>query len=107
MSTEIIETNAPAGDPATPKPRGLLPVPAEVEEVVAREKARLAPYMNDEAERRTRDDLTLQYYYEGTEIAYRITPSGVEVLAAGWDEVKEYLRKNSPEQRMGVLIGQP
>ncbi len=58
MSTEITESNAPPDDSATPKPRGLLPVPAEVEEIVAREKARLAPYMNDEAERRTRDDLT-------------------------------------------------
>src|SRR5439155_27321836 len=68
MPREIIDLNAPAHNPATPKPRGLLPVPPEVEEIVAREKARLAPYMTDEAERRIRNDLTLQHYYEGSEV---------------------------------------
>jgi hypothetical protein len=105
--SEIIDANAPAHNPATPRPHGLLPVPTEVEEFVAREKARLAAYFTDEAESRIRNDLTLQYYYEGIEVAYRMTPSGVEVLAAGWDEVKDYLRDTPYDQRRGVLIGQP
>ncbi len=107
MASEIIDLNAPARDPATPKPRGILPVPPAVEEIVAREKLRLAPYMTDEAERRIRDDLTLQHYYEGSEVAYRRTSAGVEVLAVGWDEVKDYLGTTPHDRRRDVLIGQP
>ena len=44
MNGEIFDLSLPAHDPTAPKPRGLLPVPPEVEEAVAREQARLQPY---------------------------------------------------------------
>ena len=39
MSSELIDLTLPAHDPSFPKPRGLLPVPEEIEEAVAREEA--------------------------------------------------------------------
>ena len=102
MASELIDLNAPARDPATPKPRGTLPVFPAVEEIVARETLRLAPYMTDEAERRIRDDLTLQHYCEGSEVAYRRTSSGVEVLAVRCDEIKDDLRATPHDPRCDV-----
>ena len=51
------------------------------------------------------NDLTLQYYYEDAYVASRHTPHGVEVLAVGWDETKEYVREHPPETRRDVRIG--
>jgi hypothetical protein len=42
MSSEIIDLTLPAHDPSISKPRGLLPVPQEIEDRVAREEARIA-----------------------------------------------------------------
>jgi hypothetical protein len=93
-----------------PKPRGLLPVPPEVEAIVAKEEARL---LNEhgivptpEARQRMVDSLTLQYYFDGIDIAYRRTPQGVEVLAVGLEELGEFLRTVPQEQREGVVFGQ-
>jgi len=105
MSSEIIDLTLPAHDPNFPKPRGLLPVPPEVEESVARDQARLQPYFTDEYAKRARDDMTLRYYYEGAYVAYRRTPQGVEVLAVGWDEVSKYLDDHPPETQQDVRIG--
>ena len=109
MSSEVIDLTLPAHDPTIPKPRGLLPVPQEIEETVAREEARVARessvVITPEARRRMLDDLTLQYYYEGAYVASRRTPQGVEILAVGWDEAKEYRENNPPETRQDVRIG--
>ena len=111
MSSEIIDLTAPAYDPATPKPRGLLPVPPRVEEIVAREEARIAEkhgiQIAPEARKRITDDLTLQYYYEGSDVACRKTPEGIEVLAVGWDEIGQLLKDVPPDQRQDVRIRQP
>ena len=53
------------------------------------------------------DDLTLQYFYEGTDVACRETPQGVEVVAVGWDEIGEYLKSTPSGQPQGVRIRQP
>jgi hypothetical protein len=109
MSSEIYDLTLPAHDPTFPKPRGLLPVPREVEEEVDREDERVfqkhgfrfAP----EARKRMTDDMTLHYYYEGHYLASRRTPEGVEVLAVGWDEVSKYLEDHPPEGRQDVRTG--
>jgi hypothetical protein len=106
MVSTFFDELAPRWDPNVPRPRGLLPVPAFVEEHVACEKVRLHPYVNDEAAKRIRDDHTLQYYFEGETIAYRLVPEGVEVLAVGLDEIGEMIDKIPPEQRPGVLVAQ-
>jgi hypothetical protein len=41
MSIELIDLTLPARDASFPKPLGLLPVPQEIEEAVAREEARI------------------------------------------------------------------
>jgi hypothetical protein len=94
-----------------PKPRGLLPVPPEVEAIIAKEEARL---LNEkgivptpEARQRMVDSFTLQYYYEGFYVAYRPTPQGPEVLAVEPDEIGQLLGGMAPEERLKIKVGQP
>ena len=93
-----------------PKPHGLIPIPPEVEAVVAREELRLLKEHGitptPEARQRMVDSLTLQYYFDGIDIAYRRTPQGVEVVAVGLEEVGELIRTTPQEQREGVVFGQ-
>jgi hypothetical protein len=44
------------------------------------------------------NSLTLQYYYGGYDVAYRLTPQGVEVLAAGLAEVRQLLEGMNQEE---------
>jgi hypothetical protein len=94
-----------------PKPRGLLAVPPEVEAVVVREEARLLEERGivptPEARQRMVDSLTLQYYYEDFDVAYRPTPEGVEVLAVGHEEIGRLVRGMSQEERLKLKVGQP
>ena len=93
-----------------PKPHGLIPIPPEVEAIVAREQARLLKehgiIPTPEARQRMVDSLTLQYYFDGIDIAYRRTSQGVEVVAVGLEEVGELIRTTPQEQREGVVFGQ-
>ena len=95
---------------ARPKPHGLIPIPPEVETVVAREEARLLKehgiIPTVEARQRLVDSLTLQYYFDGIDIAYRRTPRGIEVVAVGLEEVGELIRTTPQEHREGVVFGQ-
>jgi hypothetical protein len=95
---------------ARPKPHGLIPIPPEVEAVVARDEARLLKehriIPTPEARQRMVDSLTLQYYFDGIDIAYRRTPQGVDVVAVGLEEVGELIRTTPQEQREGVVFGQ-
>jgi hypothetical protein len=109
VASHIIDHTLPAHDPNFQKPRGLLPVPPEVDEEVADIDARfireygvpIAP----EARQRMLDNRTLNYYYDDAYIAYRRTPQGIEVLAAGWEEASKYLKDHPPETRRDVVIG--
>jgi hypothetical protein len=85
--------------------RGLLPTPPEVAQLVAREVKRLP--MTEEARQRITNDWTLQYYFGGHEIAYRKTLQGVEVLAAGLEEIGALLRKLAASQQKGIIFGHP
>ena len=95
---------------ARPKPHGLIPIPPEVETIVAREEARLLKehgiIPTAEARQRLVDSLTLQYYFDGIDIAYRRTPRGIEVVAVGLEEVGELIRTTPQEHREGVVFGQ-
>jgi hypothetical protein len=51
--------------------------------------------------------MTLRHWYEGTYVAYRYTPQGIEVLAVGWDEVGKFLEETPPEERQGVFTRPP
>ncbi len=109
MSSEFIDLTLPAHDPNFPKPRGLLPVPPELEEVVARDAAQVARdygvIATPEAKQKMLDDLTLQYYYDGAYVVSRRVPGGVEILAVGWDEAHKFRDDHPPETRQDVRIG--
>jgi hypothetical protein len=108
MAQHFTDLTLPAHDPNFPKPRGLLPVPPEVVEDVARTDARLlrelGASMTPEARKRALDHGTLNWYYDNAYIAYRRTPEGVEVLAVGHDEVRQYMKDHPLETRRDVVI---
>lgn len=87
MSGDLIDLTLPAHDASFPKPRGLLPVPQEIEEAVAREEARITRehgfVIAREARQRMIDECALHYYYEGAYVASRHAPPGVKVVAIG------------------------
>ena len=58
-----------------------------------------------EARQRMLNDLTLQYYYESAYVASRHTPLGVEILAVGRDEARQYREHHPPGTRQDVRIG--
>jgi hypothetical protein len=94
---------------ARPKPKGLLPVPPEVEDILAGEDARLLKehgiVSTAEDHQRQQDSLTLQYYFEGYDVAYRRTSQGAEVLAVGLQEIRELIQDRSQEELLNVCIG--
>jgi len=106
----VDELNAPF-IAARPKPRGLLPVPPEVESAVAEDDSWLlkdhgiVPTFEDR--QRQVNSLTLQYYYGGHDVAYRLTPQGVELLAAGLSEISQLTQGMSQEELLTIKIGQP
>jgi hypothetical protein len=108
MASDLIDLTLPAHDPSFPKPRGLLPVPPEVAESVARLEAQIlrelgAP-MTPEARQRELEYGTTNWYFDNTEIAYRRTPQGIEVMAVGSEEVSQFLKDHPLETRRGVVI---
>jgi len=103
MPPPYIGPNDRIPDPAT-LPRGLIAPPREVLDIIAREKARLAPNYGPEFELFTLNDLTLLYYFQYQTVAYRATPHGPEVLAVGWDEIGEIVDASPPEERPDVHI---
>ncbi len=106
----VDELNAPLVA-ARPKPRGLLPVPLEVEATVAEDDSALlkehgiVPTFEDR--QRQVNSLTLQYYYGGHDVAYRLTPQGVELLAAGLSEIRRLVQGMNQEELVTIKIGQP
>jgi hypothetical protein len=109
MAHDLIDWTLPAHDPNFPKPRGLLPVPPEVAENVAELEARvlreLGAPMTPEARQRELDYATLNWYFDNSDVAYRRTPEGIEVLAAGAEEVSQYIKDHPPGTRQGVVFG--
>jgi hypothetical protein len=109
MASDLIDWTIPAHDPSFPKPRGLLPVAPEVADSVARREAELLRergiQITAEARQRSLDYQTLNWYYDNTEVLYRRTPQGIEVLAAGSEEIDQYLKEHPLETLSGVVIG--
>ena len=63
--------------------------------------------MNDEYRKLLTDHWTLDYWFQGWEIAYRSTQEGVEVLAVGLPEVAALLKKSTPEEKLTFILTQP
>jgi hypothetical protein len=96
----IEEGHEPA---APPRLRGLLPVPPEVEAEVQSQEAKHP--MTPEYRRLLRDRLTLAHYFSDVEVAFRRTPDGIEVLAAGLNEIADFRRASTGEERQGIVYG--
>jgi hypothetical protein len=107
MASDLVDRNAPRYHGPLPKPRGLLSVPPEVAEEVARDQGMHQPYYTDDYAKLIRDNRTLAYYYEGEMIAYGSTPQGIEVLAVGPEEVEALLQGLSQEGLLRITIGRP
>ncbi len=96
---DLVDLTAPRDNGTLPSdpaklPHGLVAPPPEVLDWVTQEKAKFPPQIfTPEAEQRLAEDCTLQYYYEGFDVAYRRTERGLEVLAVGLDEVGAYVRR--------------
>ena len=91
MLDRIIDEHNPHYCGSLPKPRGLLPVPPEIADEIAREQAAQQRDYTEDYAKLTRDNWTLSYYYEGDTVACRSTPEGIEVLALGWAEVSRFI----------------
>jgi hypothetical protein len=108
MSDRLIDTTLPAHDPDFPKPRGLLPVPPRLAKLVARDEAECirkhGSGYSPEARQRILDENVLYWYYDGSYLAYRRTPQGVEVLAVGWEEVQQYLAEHPDATEQDVVV---
>jgi hypothetical protein len=107
MYARIVDDSNPRYRGPLPKPRGLLPVPPDIEDEVKREQASQQPYYTDDYAKLTRDNWTLTYYYEGETVACRSTAEGMEVLAVGPEEVRRFYHETPPENRQGVMIQHP
>ena len=104
MLDRIIDETNPRYSGPLPKPRGLLPVPPEITDELSRVQAAHQLGFSADYAKSTLDDWTLRYYYEGEEVACRSTPEGVEVLAVGPEEVRQFYEGTPPEKRQGVMI---
>ncbi len=108
MSGRLIDETLPAHDPTFVKPRGLLTVPPEVAEFVARDEAECirkhGTGFSPEARQRMLDNDVLNWYYDGSLVAYRRTPQGVEVLAVGSEEVNKFREEHPLDERRDVII---
>src|SRR6516165_8713411 len=102
MFDRIIDETNPRYSGPLPKPRGLLPVPPEITEELSRVQAVHQLRFTTDYAKSTLDDWTLRYYYEGEEVACRSTPEGVEVMAVGPAEVRQFYEETPPEKRQGV-----
>jgi hypothetical protein len=91
-------------EPAAPLVRrGILPAPYDVEAEIVRQEAERP--MTPEYRKTLCDRLTLAHYFSDVEIAFRRTPQGIEVLAAGLNEIAEFRRTSTREEREGVIYG--
>jgi hypothetical protein len=102
MADKIIDRITPSAQVVVPKPsqglpHGLIAAPARVLDIVAAEKSKFpSEIFTAEAEERLKNDLTLQFYFDGSghEVLYRSTPEGPEVLAVGFDEIQQLRHEN-------------
>ncbi len=83
--------------------RGLLPVPPEVEAEVKRQEEQHP--MTPEYRKTLCDRLTLEHYFADVPVAFRRTPNGIEVVAAGLDEIDQFRKTTSAAERQGVVYG--
>jgi hypothetical protein len=108
MSYRLIDWNLPAHDPTFPKPRGLLPVPTRLAELVARDEAECirkhVSVNSPEARQRILDENVLYRYYDGSYVGYRRTHQGVEVLAVGCEKVQRDLAEHPEATEQEVVV---
>ena len=109
MSWNYVDVNEPRWDSTRPPPRGLLPVPPEVEDLLAVHAEALTrqgriQFMTPEAWKRQRDQYTLEYYYDGQIVAARTTSQGIEVVAVGLEEIGEVFQGMSQEEVLKIRI---
>jgi hypothetical protein len=81
----------------------LLRAPARVEAEIDRQEVERP--MSAEYRKILRDRLTLEYFFANGEVAFRRTPDGIEILAAGLDEIAQLRKTNKRAKRQGIVYG--
>ena len=98
-------------DPASPRqqlafeqlPRTVR-FPPQIVAAVARHRMKYPAEVFTEAyARKTLEQQTLAWYYDGLPVAYKPLPDGIEVLGVGWEETAKFL---STADDLGVKVVQ-
>src|SRR5437899_9027594 len=98
----FIDTGSPRHQRSINKlPRGFVKFPDHIVQGVADLTAKFG--YGEEYARQSLIRNTLAWFYEGLPVAYRELPSGIEVLALGFEEVGRYRR----DPQAGVQVAQP
>jgi len=107
--SEIVDTNhpGPRGVPLSELPRGLVSPPPYVLEEIEWLKARSPGPWPQTYEVEELNYLTLFYYYENIQVAYRPTDKGPEVLAVGDEEVGALIEKTPQDVLFTIEIRVP
>jgi hypothetical protein len=94
------------GEPPEELPHGLITPPAEVRELIERERAKHPPEVFAKEELRVLNLWTIGWNFDGLhqEVIYRETSEGPEVLAVGFEEVLAF-RKATPLEEQRKLEG--
>ncbi|HMF16337.1 MAG TPA: hypothetical protein VKE98_03980 [Gemmataceae bacterium] len=98
-------------DPSSPRhqlsfeqlPRGIVKFPPHIVDAVGKEKTKFGPEIfSEEYARKTLEQHTLNWFYEGLPVAYKSLPEGIEVLGVGWEETAKYW-PTSPDPDVKVV----
>ena len=109
MPSEYHDATHPGsrGVPLSELPRGVVPPPAYVlREIEALKASSRSPWPQD-YEVAELNYLTLFYYFENIEVAYRPTDKGPEVLAVGFEEVGDFVEATPQDVLLTVTITVP
>jgi hypothetical protein len=88
---------------------GFLAVPEQVKALLDQERAKHPAEAFASAEERLLQDWTLQFSFEpfGYGVLYRPTAQGPEVLAVGFDEIREQTEGMNPTKMVGLKTWVP
>jgi hypothetical protein len=85
-------------------PHGLLTQPQQVRDLIEKECRKHPPERFTRAEERLLSEWTLAHFFGhlASEVLYRPTPEGPEVLAVGFEEIMARTNRKDPEAMKGL-----
>jgi hypothetical protein len=86
-------------DPCSPRyqlsfeqlPRGVVKFPPHIVDAIGQERAKFgSEIFTEEYARKSLEQHTLTWYFDGLPVAFKPLPDGIEVLGVGWEETAKY-----------------